>query len=77
MIDQRNNLQKAVHMNGFDTADGFIGSSSCLQAVQAANILYMEKDEIKQKTPKQRKQGEFVFSAIFSMSLGILSNHSI
>ena len=64
-------------MNGFYTADESIGTSSCLQVVQAANALYMEKDEIKQKTPRQRKQGEFVFSAIFSMSLGILSNRSI
>ena len=59
-------------MNGFDTAGEFIASSGCLQVAQAANTLYMKKDEIKQKAPRQRKQGQFVFSAIFFNVTGYL-----
>ena len=48
-----------------DVVEENIATSSCLDVVKAANVVHNAQIGNKQKTPRERKQGEFVKPTYF------------
>ena len=63
-LDRKNSLQKEMYKNT-DVVEENIGTSSCLDVVKAANVVHNAQIGNKQKTPRERKQGEFVKPTYF------------